>query len=808
MAVDMKNFQFAVPMPANSTASSYPPYVQLAFPNGTMFVFETFAATPEDWTMLFSLIDGEHTIVVSFDGADDWVGIYALLGTQFRTDPQKKNKDPVVKAIHFNVYCVIQNIDISPPLYELASQIGFFPEKRTLKATVPATRALDVSKLTLKFPPALCFFNNPGTSFLQWDVLEYAALDTYYLLLLFLAFRRYSFVPEVYNAPALFPPDSLDATEINHLAETIIAAFHNVAFSDVLPTNSTNRVYPTISQIALPAIMRDEVFSANKFFMFDCTSSDHGRSFCLGTVPNSFRENKVLTPRTHPKLLTALKVPKKKKKKQKDKWNKSPDVPDNEDPALQPQSLFDDRTGLQAAITSAMKGRLPDRLIELLNFPVLPTYKLAISDPLIYETDPALSLIPHEVDDMWIECITANQPLPNRTYQVIDVEPADKELLDTLIFDLNKVKLLPSTDVSALPLPAATADLTLTVTQITDFLKLTLDEISTFAQVLMDESTPIQPTAMDAEINTTTDQMLTDIPEESTLDQSTSIDVMPAEPTTGMPPTAPTMDPPVYLATPATLPSPPIIATVAPARPAAPVPQVAQPAPVIAQAAIQLPTALPPLPVQKQQPPGTLLRLTAPMDVQTPQAPSTSAPALDHHSQFIQKPGHYKHSMKCKQHHQEEAHYRKSHKMRMIRNPAPSACRHPVLRVLSAAKRPGNEQPVATNKAISKKLVKRPINLVRRLLPGRSQKSSLQKQQRRLPATQKVTIHAMSGTLVTTTTEKKPNNPTLQAVAVVNMNATMIHHCTTLRVSKHAKCTPQASMKMHTNMVSGDHHRR
>uniref|UniRef100_A0A915JZD4 Uncharacterized protein n=1 Tax=Romanomermis culicivorax TaxID=13658 RepID=A0A915JZD4_ROMCU len=81
MAADMKNFQFTVPMPADSTASSYPPYVQLMFPNSTMFVFETFATTLEDWTALFSLVDGEHTIIVSFDGADHWAGIYALLGT-------------------------------------------------------------------------------------------------------------------------------------------------------------------------------------------------------------------------------------------------------------------------------------------------------------------------------------------------------------------------------------------------------------------------------------------------------------------------------------------------------------------------------------------------------------------------------------------------------------------------------------------------------------------------------------------------------------------------------------------------------
>uniref|UniRef100_A0A915HIK4 Uncharacterized protein n=1 Tax=Romanomermis culicivorax TaxID=13658 RepID=A0A915HIK4_ROMCU len=101
MATDLKNFQFTVPMPANSMGSSYPQYIQLAFPNGTMFVYETFNATPEDWTTLFSLVDGEHTIIVSFDGADDWAGIYALLGTQFQTDRQEKNKDPVKKSDPF-----------------------------------------------------------------------------------------------------------------------------------------------------------------------------------------------------------------------------------------------------------------------------------------------------------------------------------------------------------------------------------------------------------------------------------------------------------------------------------------------------------------------------------------------------------------------------------------------------------------------------------------------------------------------------------------------------------------------------------
>uniref|UniRef100_A0A915IEJ8 Uncharacterized protein n=1 Tax=Romanomermis culicivorax TaxID=13658 RepID=A0A915IEJ8_ROMCU len=82
----------------------------------------------------------------------------------------------------------------------------------------------------------------------------------------------------------------------------------------------------------------------------------------------------------------------------------------------------------------------------------------------------------------------------------------------------------------------------------------------------MDESTPIQPAAMDTETTTTTDQMLTVIPEESTVDQSMSMDIVPIEPATTLPPIVPTIDPQIYLATPAVLPRPPIIATVAAAR--------------------------------------------------------------------------------------------------------------------------------------------------------------------------------------------------------------------------------------------------
>uniref|UniRef100_A0A915JIS6 Uncharacterized protein n=1 Tax=Romanomermis culicivorax TaxID=13658 RepID=A0A915JIS6_ROMCU len=273
----------------------------------------------------------------------------------------------------------------------------------------------------------------------------------------------------------------------------------------------------------------------------------------------------------------------------------------------------------------------------------------------------------------------------------IEVEPADEELLDTPIFDLNIVKLPPSTDVSALPVPTATADFTATTRQITDFLKLMLDDISTLAPVPMEKSTPVQPTAMKAETNTTRDQTLIDIPEETTTDESTAMDVgatgaccrgCPAGThhgplhlfrNSGNPTqTSDYCDYPQWQALAAALTAyhfplqPPSMLfpehhwmdypdtlkeeiqriLLPQLTPALAAPQVAQPALVIARTAIQPPAALPLPPVSQPPPPVTLLPPTMPMDVQTPQAPSSSMPALDRHGQPIRKPGRYKHSAK------------------------------------------------------------------------------------------------------------------------------------------------------------------
>uniref|UniRef100_A0A915K0R6 Uncharacterized protein n=1 Tax=Romanomermis culicivorax TaxID=13658 RepID=A0A915K0R6_ROMCU len=80
-----------------------------------------------------------------------------------------------------------------------------------------------------------------------------------------------------------------------------------------------------------------------------------------------------------------------KKKKQKDEWNQSPKVSDDEDPSLLPKNMYNDPKRLQAAVASAIKSGLMLCLNELLGFPVSPIYKL-------------------EADGIWLNRIMAIMP--------------------------------------------------------------------------------------------------------------------------------------------------------------------------------------------------------------------------------------------------------------------------------------------------------------------------------------------------------------------------------------------------------------
>uniref|UniRef100_A0A915HZH5 Uncharacterized protein n=1 Tax=Romanomermis culicivorax TaxID=13658 RepID=A0A915HZH5_ROMCU len=112
---------------------------------------------------------------------------------------------------------------------------------------------------------------------------------------------------------------------------------------------------------------------------------------------------------TQLKLLTIHKTLK-KKKKQKDEWDKSPEVSNDEDPLLQPKKVYDVSKRLHAAIASAMKSHLMHRINDLLGFPVSLIYKLEVVACLNSIKD---WLIPSEVDDVWVECMAPNQPLPD-----------------------------------------------------------------------------------------------------------------------------------------------------------------------------------------------------------------------------------------------------------------------------------------------------------------------------------------------------------------------------------------------------------
>uniref|UniRef100_A0A915J6Q0 Uncharacterized protein n=1 Tax=Romanomermis culicivorax TaxID=13658 RepID=A0A915J6Q0_ROMCU len=54
------------------------------------------------------------------------------------------------------------------------------------------------------------------------------------------------------KSTSLYLHDSLEAAVIDRLGEMLIAAFHNVLLTDVMPADSTDKEYPMISQIPSP----------------------------------------------------------------------------------------------------------------------------------------------------------------------------------------------------------------------------------------------------------------------------------------------------------------------------------------------------------------------------------------------------------------------------------------------------------------------------------------------------------------------------------------------------------------------------
>uniref|UniRef100_A0A915IQ21 Uncharacterized protein n=1 Tax=Romanomermis culicivorax TaxID=13658 RepID=A0A915IQ21_ROMCU len=133
------------------------------------------------------------------------------------------------------------------------------------------------------------------------------------------------------------------------------------------------------------------------------------------------------------------------------------------------------------------------------------------------------------------------------------------DLLKTPILDLNITKLPVTATMSSPTCPPAAANLMVSVTSINDFPKLMLNDILYLAPVSLEMITATHQIKVDTEAKAiaNSDRTLTDIPEETPTDNKTAIDVVQLRPA---------IDPLIYLAMPAALPSPPMIATMDTAR--------------------------------------------------------------------------------------------------------------------------------------------------------------------------------------------------------------------------------------------------
>uniref|UniRef100_A0A915IVR9 Uncharacterized protein n=1 Tax=Romanomermis culicivorax TaxID=13658 RepID=A0A915IVR9_ROMCU len=271
-------------------------------------------------------------------------------------------------------------------------------------------------------------------------------------------------------------------------------------------------------------------------------------------------------------------------------------------------------------------------------------------------------------------------------------EPSDDKLLETPNFHLNIMKIPANVVTSSGTSLSAAAELMVLMTTINGFLKLTLDHISTLVPVFTEMTMPLHQPEMYVvgEVTVTLDKILTNIPEETTIHTETVMDVVPPKSAVG---------PSIYLARPLTLASPLMITTVATARYIPPIrfsqqfvsdsqwfalaaalkaygspppppcmlfpghhwgdyptalrdqiTEILIPALVIATAVPQQMPSVPMAWIVAQSVPQSVSGqppLTVWMDVQQQQL-STSTAQLDRHSQPIQKPTRYEHSVKCK----------------------------------------------------------------------------------------------------------------------------------------------------------------
>uniref|UniRef100_A0A915JEZ9 Uncharacterized protein n=1 Tax=Romanomermis culicivorax TaxID=13658 RepID=A0A915JEZ9_ROMCU len=199
------------------------------------------------------------------------------------------------------------------------------------------------------------------------------------------------------------------------------------------------------------------------------------------------------------------------------------------------------------------------------------------------------------------------------------------------------------------------------------------------------------------------------------------------------------------------------------------------------------------------------------MDVQIPQAPSTSAPALDRHGQPIGKLGGYEHSVKCKQHLHERAEPCKSHKTRTTDEPhtrgmPPSSTsrtecgKMPSKRTTHHLEQPNQQKAGETTSQTSSQ-------------PSATLQPKVMTTKRAAPSNQPPPVHQSDSHRSHHKSHshedchrKETQQPHTTSCDSCQQNAVLMHHCTAPKGNKRPRCTLPVSSKRRTSTVSTDHH--